>query len=285
MSQEGVVNIGDQSVKGFEKTPVRRIKLTQGKSVRVTFKSDEVVSRLRHYLKGVGYRRCLSYTGFCPGCIAAEKDGKFWKGKELKRASEVFNANVFVYDTDDSLENVSQKIGDVFLFTFGAEKFSQLREIKQMYGSLVGLDIKATCIDENFQKMTLIAYPKEKAFINDDTIAKVVGEKFEKDSYPLNKLAAKEVSPAQMVKDFGLNPAIMELPEAKQFLDIASQQGQGEQPQQQEQKQFFKPGQVKPEAQIPQDEGVGSQPAPAQKSTGHAPEPPTYDANSVLDEL
>jgi len=284
MSQEGVVDIGDQSVKGFERAPIRRIRLTQGKSVRITFKSDQVVSRLRHYFKGVGYRRCLSYTGFCPGCLAAEKDGKFWKGKDFKRASESFNANVFVYDTDDSLENVSPKIGDVFLFTFGAEKFSQLREIKQMYGSLVGLDIKVTCIDENFQKMTLIAYPKEKAFINNPEIAKVVGEKFAKDSYPLDKLAAKEVSPAQMVKDFNLNPAIMDLPEAKQFLDIAAQQGE----QWEEKKQFFKPDQVKAEAStVQQDGGLGAQPAPAPPSTGETPEPepPTYDATSVLDEL
>lgn len=262
MSQEGIIDIGDQNVKSFEKAPIRRIRLTQGKSIRITFKSDEVVSRLRHYVKGVGYRRCLSYTGFCPGCIAADKGSKFWKGKDFKRASESFSANVFVYSTDDTLESLSEDIGNVFIFTFGAEKFSQLREIKQMYGTLVGLDIKVTCIDEGFQKMTLIAYPKEKSFTRVERIQGVVNSKFESDSYPLDKLAAKEVTPAQMVKDFNLNPEILELPEAKQFLDVAMQPTAEEKP------KFFKPLE---ESQPEKD----NQPK----------EPPTYDANAVLDEL
>lgn len=223
---EGKVNLGDTSIQSgqggeFEKTPVRRIKMTKGQTFRVTFLSDEVISRLRHYVKGVGYRRCLSYQGFCPGCIAADKNSEFYKGKDFKRASEAFGANIFVYDTDASGQQLSKTIGAINLFVFGAEKFSQLRTIKQMYGSLVGLDLMITCIDADFQKMTITPFPKDQSFCNVPKIKEFIDAAFKKDAYPLDKMIAKEVSPSQMITDFKLNPAILDLPESKSFQDFS----------------------------------------------------------------
>lgn len=289
---EGVVNLGDTTVQSqggdFEKKPVRRIKMTQGQMLRLTFLSDEVVSRLRHYAKGVGYRRCLSYQGFCPGCLAADKNSEFWKGKDFKRATEAFGANVFVYDTDQSMQQLSNQIGSIHLFVFGTEKFSQLRTIKQMYGSLVGLDLMVTCIDEGFQKMTITPYPKENSFCNIPQIQEFIQKSFKEDAYPLDKMIAKEVTPAQMVKDFSLNPAIMNLPEAKSFQQVAEQAGAQQATAQpaQEQKQFFNPAaaMTKP-ASAPAQTVQAPKQEPAKSAASDQPPVRTVDTSTLLDEL
>lgn len=289
---EGVVNLGDTSVQSqggdFEKKPVRRIKMTQGQMLRLTFLSDEVVSRLRHYSKGVGYRRCLSYQGFCPGCLAADKNSEFWKGKDFKRATEAFGANVFVYDTDPTMQQLSQQIGAIHLFVFGTEKFSQLRTIKQMYGSLVGLDLMVTCIDGDFQKMTITPYPADKSFCNLPQIKDFIQKAFKEDAYPLDKMIAKEVTPAQMVKDFSLNPAIMNLPEAKSFQQIAEQTGNGQGVQQPapEQKQFFNPAAAAVQApSAPAQTTQAPVPEPTRAAPAEQPTVRTVDTSTLLDEL
>lgn len=215
---EGVVSLGDKRIekpqRNFSDEPVRRIKMTSGEVIRVSFISDEVVARARHYLRNKGYRRCLSYSGFCPACIAAERDSEFHK-KDLNRASSSFGANIFVYETDDegNLTEGTPK-GDNYLFIFGEEKFASLRSIKNMYGSLVGLDLLITCTDSNFQKMTIQAFPPQMSAASNPQVMKAITAKIKKDGYPLDKFIAKEVSPAQLVKEYELDRRILELPEA-----------------------------------------------------------------------
>ena len=218
---EGKINFGDQSVQAMDGT-VRRIKLKANQSIRVVFTSEDVISRLRHYKKGAGYRRCLSYTGFCPACIAADQESGPLYSKDIKRAIEVFAANIFVYDTTPDCATLNSGIGSVHLFNFGADKFTQIRTIKTMYGSLIGLDLMITCTDEQFQKYSIQAYPPQMSFYQTMPEVKAFVDKAFKDqSYPLDKMAAKEVDAKQMVIDFGLNPMILETPEAKQFLNMA----------------------------------------------------------------
>ena len=218
---EGKINFGDQSVQAMDGT-VRRIKLKANQSIRVVFISEDVISRLRHYKKGAGYRRCLSYTGFCPACIAADSESGPLYSKDIKRAIEVFAANIFVYDTTPDCATLNSPIGAVHLFNFGADKFTQIRTIKTMYGSLIGLDLMITCTDEQFQKYSIQAYPPQMSFYQTMPEVKAFVDKAFKDqAYPLDKMAAKEVDAKQMVIDFGLNPMILETPEAKQFLNMA----------------------------------------------------------------
>ena len=194
--------------------------------------------------------------------IAAERDSEFYKGKDFKRATEAFGANVFVYETDPAnIQQLSKNIGAIHLFVFGAEKFAQLRTIKQMYGTLVGLDLVITCIDGDFQKMTITPFPKDQSFCNIPKIKEFIEADFKKHAYPLEKMVAKEVSPAQMVSDFKLNPAIMDLPEAKSFQDYAT-----------------------PSVQSPSEEQFFD---PAQQTTTQAPKeaPRVVDTSSLLDEL
>lgn len=218
---EGKINFGDQSVQAMDGT-VRRIKLKANQSVRAVFISEDVISRLRHYKKGAGYRRCLSYTGFCPACIAADEASGPLYSKDIKRAIEVFAANIFVYDTTPDCATLNGGIGSVHLFNFGADKFTQIRTIKTMYGSLVGLDLMITCTDEQFQKYSIQAYPPNMSFYQTMPEVKAfIDKSFKDQSYPLDKMAAKEVDAKQMVIDFGLNPMILEMPEAKKFLNMA----------------------------------------------------------------
>lgn len=220
--KEGTISLSDKSIqprenKDFDDTPVRRIKMKTGDVIRMTFLSDDVVARLRHYMQGVGYRRCTQYTGFCPACIAADRKSEFHK-KNLKFASESFGANVYVYETvetsDDPVAPLEGLPGDITLFVFGSEKFASLRQIKSMHKSLVGLDLQVTCTDGNFQKMTITAYPREMSFSADPEAQAMMLKKLEKDGYPLEKMIAKEVSPSQLVKDFSLDQRLLELPEA-----------------------------------------------------------------------
>jgi hypothetical protein len=164
----------------------------------------------------------LAYTGFCPACIAADSESGPLYSKDIKRAIEVFAANIFVYDTTPDCATLNSPIGAVHLFNFGADKFTQIRTIKTMYGSLIGLDLMITCTDEQFQKYSIQAYPPQMSFYQTMPEVKAFVDKAFKDqAYPLDKMAAKEVDAKQMVIDFGLNPMILETPEAKQFLNMA----------------------------------------------------------------
>lgn len=195
----------------YEKTEIKRIFMKKGQVIRIAFLSDLVSARPRHYKQKVGYRKCLAGQGFCPACIAAERNSEF-HDPGLKRASESFAANVFVFDTYKSQSDLAAvsdpRKGDIHCFIFGTEKFSSFRSLKQMYGTLVGLDIQITCTDENFQKMNIMAYPREFSVSSDPEWQAWANSLH---MYPVEKLIAKEVSPAQMIKDFNLNPAIMDL--------------------------------------------------------------------------
>lgn len=224
MATEGTVSLDDQSVKAMDKT-VRRITMKQNQVIRIAFISDVVEARHRHYVKGAGYRRCLAYQGFCPACLCSGKGSQFPK-EGLKSASEAFGANVFLYDTEEDGTLKSPLKGDAYLFIFGSDKFASLRAIKSMYKSLVGIDIQVTCTDEGFQKMNFTPYPRESSASADPAIFAKILKKVTDNGYPLDKFIAKEVSPDQMIKDYGLNPMVMQLPEAKLIIDKAVEQKQ-----------------------------------------------------------
>lgn len=226
MTTEGTVSLDDPTVVGMDKT-VRRITMKQGEIIRIAFISDVVESRHRHYVKGVGYRRCLAYQGFCPACLSSGKGSKYPK-EGLKAASEAFGANVFMYETEADGTLKSPLKGDAYLFIFGTDKFAALRAIKSMYKSLVGIDIQVTCTDEGFQKMNFTPYPREASASADPATLERIQKKVTDRGYPLDKFIAKEVSPDQMVKDYGLNPIIMQLPEAKLIIDKAAEIAQGQ---------------------------------------------------------
>lgn len=214
--KEGPIDLSNPNVekpRTFKKGDLRRIVLKANETIRVAFLDDIVEMRYRHYTPGAGYRRCLSHTGFCPVCIAADKNSEFY-AKQAKKASEAFGANVFVYKTEEDPSDPAKPVkplsGDIYLFIFGREKFASLRSIKNMYKSLVGLDLQITCTDEGFQKMTIIAYPKEASYASNSKVMEYMQKKLEKDAYPVEKLIAKEVTPAEMIRDFKLDSAILE---------------------------------------------------------------------------
>lgn len=229
---EGQVDLSNPTIQntGFVKEDVRRIVLKKNEVIRIAFLSDTVELRLRHYLKGAGYRRCLSAKGWCPACIAAEKDAPPHLKKDgLKRATEAFGANVFLFKTEktdmDPAAPLTPINGNIHLFVFGTEKFAAIRAIKNMYGSLVGLDLQITCTDEDFQKMNVTAYPKEKSLSSNAQVFDFMLKKLEKQKYPLDKMIAKEVDPFKMIDDYKLNSAMKDSPEGRDFYAIANAVG------------------------------------------------------------
>ena len=91
-----------------------------------------------------------------------------------------------------------------------------------------------------------------------------------------------------MVKDFSLNSAIMNLPEAKSFQQVAEQVGAQQATAQpvQEQKQFFNPAaaMAKP-ASAPAQTVQAPKQEPAKSAASDQPPVRTVDTSTLLDEL
>jgi len=112
--------------------------------------------------------------------------------------------------------------GDMFVFIFGAERFTLLRSLKTMYGSLVGLDIQITCTDENFQKYNIIAYPPQASYSRNEKVMAFIRKKAEDRSYPVDKFIAKECNPKEAVEFFGINPMILDQFSSDYMVDSAT---------------------------------------------------------------
>ena len=171
--------------------------------------------RYRHYnpIEGTnkkGYYRCLGHTGYCPVCVAAS-NGFGGEGKyKLKKAQEMFGANVLVYTTDDQGNPIQPLNAEVYFWSFNARKFVDLRSIQEAWGSTFGditqIDLQLTCADAQaaqFQNVTIMNLPN--CLYNSDPVFKAQCDaKIEKDKYPLARMLCKEVSVQEMVAAFGL---------------------------------------------------------------------------------
>ena len=223
---EGAVSFSNNSVQasqGFSgDREWRRFKVEQGKSYRIRFTSSQVEMRHRHYNpQDKRYYRCLGHTGYCPVCLAASQgfggDGQF----KLRKAQETFGANILVYDTD-ALGNPTQPLNaEVYFWSFGPDKFVQVRELQASWGDITNLDLKVTCTDQQFQKMSIINLPQ--CLYNSDANFKAACDaKIEKESYPLDKMICREIDLMAMINAFKLPQQY--IPEG-----MLSQMPQGEQ--------------------------------------------------------
>lgn len=188
----------------------RRLKFEAGKSYRIKFIDKEVEMRHRHYNpvegKSKGYYRCLGHTGYCPVCQAAA-NGFGGEGKyKLKKAQEMFGANVLVYNTDANGNPTQPLNAEVYFWAFNAQKFVQIRSIQQDWGDITQLDLKLTCADAQaaqFQNVSISNLPQ--CLYNTDPALKAACDaKIAKDKYPLAKMLCKEVDLNGMIEAFGL---------------------------------------------------------------------------------
>ena len=208
----------------------RRLKFEAGHSYRIKFIDNNLEMRYRHWnpieiKEKKGYYRCLQHTGYCPVCKAASMG---WGGEgkmKLKKAQEMFGANVLVYNTDAQGNPTQPLNAEVYFWSLNAKKFVALRSIQQDWGDITQLDLKLTCADqqaEQFQDVSISNLPN--CLYNSDPAFKAQCDaKIEKDKYPLAKMLCREVSMQDMITAFGLP--------ANQFLppEVLSQMPQAQQ--------------------------------------------------------
>ena len=263
--QEGSISFSNMEVQsdaGGGDREWRRLKFEAGKSYRIKFIDNNLEMRYRHYnpIEGTnkkGYYRCLGHTGYCPVCVAAS-NGFGGEGKyKLKKAQEMFGANVLVYNTDDYGNPIQPLNAEVYFWALNAQKFVALRTIQQDWGDITQLDLKLTCPDvqaAQFQNVTIMNLPN--CLYNSDPVFKSQCDaKIEKDKYPLAKMLCKEVSVQEMVSAFGLPQSYLpqdmlaQMPQAQQTVtDYAN--GVNPQPVQSQQVQPQMAPQVAPVPQV-----------------------------------
>jgi len=188
----------------------RRLKFEAGKSYRIKIIDNEVEMRHRHYNpvegQSKGYYRCLAHSGYCPVCQAAS-NGFGGEGKyKLKKAQEMFGANILVYTTDANGTPVQPLNAEVYFWAFNAKKFVQIRSIQQDWGDITKIDLKLTCADaqaQQFQDVSITNLP-QCLYESDPTFKAQCDAKIAKDKYPLAKMLCKEVDLPTMIKAFGL---------------------------------------------------------------------------------
>ena len=189
----------------------RRLKFEAGKSYRIKFIDNNLEMRYRHWnpievQEKKGYYRCLGHTGYCPVCIAAA-NGFGGEGKlKLKKAQEIFGANVLVYNTDAQGNPTQPLNAEVYFWGLNAKKFVALRSIQQDWGDITKLDLKLTCADaqaQQFQDVSISNLP-QCLYESDPTFKAQCDAKIERDKYPLAKMLCREVSVQEMVEAFGL---------------------------------------------------------------------------------
>ena len=209
MVGEGSVSFSNQEVQSnsFEggSREWRRLKFEAGKSYRIRFTSQQVEFRKRHYNpRDKRYYRCLANTGYCPVCLAASKgyggEGQF----KLRKAGDTFGANVLVYSLDQAGNPVRPLDAEVYFWSFGPDKFVQIRELQAAWGGdITKLDLKVTCTDAQFQRVSVINLP-ECLYFSDPAFKAACDEKIKRDSYPLAKMICREADLAGVIQAFGL---------------------------------------------------------------------------------
>ena len=202
---EGSINFSNMDVQSSQgDREWRRFKCEQGKSYRIRFTSQNVEVRKRHYNpQDKRYYRCLGHQGYCPVCQAASQgyggDGQF----KLRKAQETFGANILVYDTDINGNPVQPLNAEVYFWSFGPDKFITIRDLQAAWGDITNLDLKVTCNDAQFQKLTIINLPNC-LYSSDPNFKAACDAKIERDSYPLDKMICKEIDLMGMIEAFKL---------------------------------------------------------------------------------
>ncbi|HEC64801.1 MAG TPA: hypothetical protein ENI23_05885 [bacterium] len=194
----------ESNIKDFSKEEFRRFRGKTGFSFRIYIFDPQLMMRLIHYYERIS-RRCLAYMGFCPGCIT--------DSKEVGPARDMYGCNVFVYPTNkqgDIVEVGKEALYStgIYFWKFGPDKYVDIRGVTKQWGPITGYDLFVSTKDENFQKLSIQPCP-ESYCVKDAGWAQHLAKLIKTDCYPLDKITAKEVTPAQMVEDFKLDPRIL----------------------------------------------------------------------------
>lgn len=189
-----VVDWGDETVsvpKSSGKDLVKfRLKLNE--VARAVVMDETAYLAMSHYNPDPRrYIRCIKEgdnTATCPACV------------KLGPPKQRFGANVLRYKSDNKGEAASPVEWELQLWTFGPDKFTQLRSIKQEWGDLRRLDLKILCKDETFQNM-VITTAKNCLWLDETVgITQAVAEDYKENKFDIERIIGKVYSAEEITK-------------------------------------------------------------------------------------
>jgi len=213
MSKSRKLNLDDETVKeGAGQATFFRGK--KGTTHRICLLDTATTAIMVHYHRGTGqYVRCLNdfdedgdaLGAECPAC----------KNRDMGAPRQKHGLLVCWYETDKRGEPIvsekARKKGkvnpyEIAVWTFGDDKFCQLRAFKREHGDLRKIDFKVECTDEQFQRLTLI--PCKTALWMETKHAKAdvsSAYKAEKQARDIERLLAKDYTAEEMVEELALD--------------------------------------------------------------------------------
>jgi hypothetical protein len=163
-----------------------KLHLDNGVTTRVCLISEKVEMVLVHYI-GKKYMRCRSdQPDGCPGCEH--------KGEPRNR----FGTNVIWYETSKDGTPRKPLQAKVALWTFGNDKFVQLKAAKQEWGDLRKHDLRIQCSDKQYQRF-VITPCKEALWLSDQAFATQMAARIKEEKYDVLKIIGKVYSRAEMI--------------------------------------------------------------------------------------
>jgi hypothetical protein len=126
-----------------------RLALDTNQHTRVALLHEKADLVLVHYIGAEGqrgrYYRCLADTEEgCPGC------------QYIGEPNNRFGSNVIWYDCNPQTGALNTPLKfQIALWTYGNDKFVQLRGIRQEWGDLRKLDLSVHCTEKNYQRLVI----------------------------------------------------------------------------------------------------------------------------------
>lgn len=186
------VDWGDQSIQNSPRGSSRDLEkffLDDNETARVVVLDKSAYLAMSHYKHDVRrYVRCIKDItgGACPGCELT--------GDPRQR----FGANVLQYKTTKTGEVVKPYEWTIKLWTFGPDKFTQLRAVREEWGDLRQKDLKVLCKSKQYQELVITPL-KETLWTNPEIgIQAQVVEDYKSGRFDVEKIIGKIYSADDM---------------------------------------------------------------------------------------
>jgi len=170
---------------------LEKFRLDEGETARIVVLDENAYLSMTHYdPESKRYARCIRDVtgGNCPGC---EKTGD---------PRQRFGANVVQYKTTKAGEPITPYEWTVKLWTFGPDKFTQLRAIKKEWGDLRKVDLKVLCKSTQFQEMVITPLRNTIWLDEEAGIREAVAEDYKSNKFDIERIIGKVYSVTDMEK-------------------------------------------------------------------------------------
>lgn len=186
------VDWGDTSIQAPQRGSSRDLEkffLDTNETARIVVMDKTAYLAMSHYKHDVRrYVRCIRDItgGACPGCEIA--------GEPRQR----FGANVLQYKTTPTGEVIKPYEWVIKLWTFGPDKFTQLRAVREEWGDLRQRDLKVLCKSKQYQELVITPLKDTLWTSADAGIQDKVVEDYKEKRFDIEKIIGKIYSPDDM---------------------------------------------------------------------------------------